>query len=90
MVTVKDVATQFRRWSLAQARAYRAGACAGVRGTTVQEGFEYDPTDDELEDDLTLYFFRGYADALGQDATGEDWFEEISDWRISYRWWEGK
>lgn len=87
MGSLRRIATQFPQWTLGQCRAYRAGARAGIREAGIKEGFEYDPDDPDSEEDLTRYFFRGYADAMGPDAEGEDWFEEISDWTIAYRWW---
>lgn len=88
MISTRTISNQFPKWSLVECRAYRAGCLAGIRGTPIRDGFDYDPTDDDLEDDLTLFFFRGYADAIGEDAEGEDWFDEIAGWRIAERWWE--
>lgn len=85
-LSTRTVARQFPDWNLAQCRAYRAGALAGIRGKPIRDGFEYGG--DDLEEDLTLFFLRGYADAIGDDAKGEEWFDEISDWRIEERWWE--
>lgn len=84
-LSTRTIATQFPDWNMAEASAYRAGALAGMRGKQIREGFEYEPDD---EDDLTLYFLRGYADAVGDSARGEDWFDEIADWTIAERWWE--
>lgn len=89
MLTTRNIATQFTDWNLAQCKAYQAGAKAGLRGMTIKEGFEYD-TEDDGDDDLTLFFFRGYADAVGPSCEGEDWYDEISDWRISQEWWDGE
>lgn len=88
MLTTKQVAANFSDWTMSQCKAYRAGAMAGVRGKSITDGFEYGDGD-ELEDDLTLFFLRGYADAAGDEAEGEEWYEEIADWRIEYRWWGG-
>lgn len=88
-LSTRDIATNFPNWTLAQCRAYRAGIKAGLREAPITEGYEYELDDEELEDhDLTLYFFRGYADAIGDDARGTDWFDEIDDWAISHLWWE--
>lgn len=88
-LSTRNVATQFPEWTLGHCRAYRAGALAGLRGAPIAEGHNYEPDDDDLEDDdLTLYFFRGYADAVGPDVESEEWWDEISDWSISYLWWE--
>jgi hypothetical protein len=87
-VSTRKVAAQFPHWSMGQCRAYRAGALAQQRGLSIGEGFSYDPEDDLEDDDLTLYFFRGYADALGDDAQGESWFDQIPEWDVQCRWWE--
>lgn len=89
MITTRTVQNQFPRWTTSQCMAYRAGALAGLRGASVVEGFEYEnPEDDGLDDDVTLFYLRGFADAIGDDsARGEWWFEEITDWEIKYQWW---
>lgn len=85
MLPLKQVVTQFPNWTFAQCKAYRAGALAGVRGKHISEGFEYD---DDEDDDLTCHYLRGYADAIGTEANGCEWFDEISDWSIQERWWD--
>jgi hypothetical protein len=81
----RTVARQFPEWTFPQCKAYRAGALAGLRGKSICSGYEYEVNTGE---DVTLFFFRGYADAIGEGAEGEEWFDEISEWRIEERWWE--
>lgn len=87
MLSNRQVAEQFRNWTLAECKAYRAGALAGLRNKPLSEGFQYDESEDD-DSDLTLSYYRGYADAIGSEAEGAEWYDEISDWRISERWWE--
>lgn len=88
MIPSRAIQENFPHWTLGQCRAYRAGASAHDRGYDVPEGFTHQD-EDEDDEDLTLFWLRGFADAMGEDAEGEDWFEEISDWTIATRWWEG-
>lgn len=75
------VRDNFRDWTLGQVMAY----CCGIR----HFDDELPPTSAAEDlDDLEEYYLRGYADAMGDEAEGEEWFEKIEDWRIEYRWWE--
>lgn len=87
-LTLNNVVRNFPDWNFEQCNAYKAGALAGLRKAPIREGFEYDPQDADQEEDLTLHFFYGYADAFGEEVDREEWYEEIVDWRIVYRWWE--
>ncbi len=85
MLPLKQVAQQFKEWTLAECKAYRAGALAGLRSKPLAEGFTYEDGD---EDDLTLCYLRGYADAIGHEAESYEWFDEVAGWRIEERWWD--
>jgi len=88
-LSIKQVREQFREWTDGQCRAYRAGAFSQMRGRPAEDAAgDHDHEDEEEEADYTLFFYRGYADAAGPDIAGEDWFDEIRDWRIVDRWWE--
>ena len=88
MVTSRIVRNQFTDWSMSQSMAYASGARAAIRGASaVISATEY-IEEDPFGDDCTQHFYYGYADAIGTSAEGESWFEEISDWRIEYQWWE--
>lgn len=86
--SIKSISRHFPSWTLDHCRAYRAGALAGIREASIREGYEYDPEDSELDSDLTLSFFKGYADAVGESVEAEWWYEEIAGWRIEALWWD--
>lgn len=88
MISTKSILRTFSSWTVGQAKAYRAGVMAAESGRAIGRDFEYDgDEDDGLDDDLTMFFFRGLADGMGDEAQGEPWFERIEDWRIAYQWW---
>lgn len=89
MISTRTIATNFPDWTIGQCKAYRAGALACLRCVSLSDGFAYEAPDDDLEeDDLTVFFLRGYADAMGEDAEAEEWWDQIRDWTIATRWWQ--
>lgn len=86
MISIRTIAQQFPEWTLGQSKAYRSGVSAGLKGRAISEDYVYAESDDS-EDDLTEFFLRGYADAIGAEAESAEWFDSISDWRIQERWW---
>lgn len=72
--TPAQVRDTFPHWSAGQCKRYRMG----VRDCG-----------DDLSPALNNeHYLRGYADAMGDDAMGEDWFVAIADWRVMECWWE--
>lgn len=68
----------FPDWTGRQCSEYTAGVKGFSLGVEI-EGDEY-----------PVYFLYGYADAMGREAEGEDWFSRIDDWAIQYRWWRNR
>ena len=77
-LSLRDTAANFPGWTIGQCKAYMLGA-----KQTVDDLLLHHPNKD-----LALFFYRGRADAAGSECEGEEWFDDIADWRIEERWWE--
>lgn len=72
--TPAQVRDTFPHWSAGQCKQYRMG----VR----------DCADDLAPAMDREHYLYGYADAMGDDASGEQWFARIAAWRIMACWWD--
>lgn len=77
-LSLRDIAANFPGWTIGQCEAYMAGTKQTI----------YELPSRHFDEDLASFFYRGWADAAGSECEGEEWFDDIADWRIEERWWE--
>ena len=77
--SLRNIAVNFPDWTINQCEAYMLGTRQADRGVQPSSNFDRG---------LVPFIYRGWADAVGSECEGEEWFDDIADWRIEERWWE--
>lgn len=80
-LTQRKIRDTFTHWTADQCRAYYLGVVCVLEDPYPGNGFQ-------PYENRSVFFLRGMADAMGEDAIAEDWWiGEITRWTIRECWW---